>query len=374
MFMITLQELLSDLSPQKQAEAQQALTQHNSTALPWYLQFLIGLGAWLASLFFLGAAFTVMGWDPDPRIRFGFIGIIFLLITIGVARQKLGIFVNQACVAFNLAAQAMIYFGFAPDTHHVVDWLLFIALLQAVLHYLTYPDFLVKFLTTIGALQFALLWLSTNSDGEPWTGQVSLVSSVLMLLFWIVLWTSVLGIFLRPKNQAYFAPLGYALVTFLALWKVEDSLGVWSFFNNPVTDSASILRLFVWLIILAKIRASFTSLILFFLIVWAAGGRGALQARPIPFLATAVALMVLFLLGAQGVTLALLFLLLGFSLQNKPILFLGLLFLPIYITDYYYNLAFDLLLKSGVLMGSGAVLLALRSMLLKWFDSKEVIS
>jgi len=99
----------------------------------------------------------------------------------------------------------------------------------------------------------------------------------------------------------------------------------------------------------------------FVIAVWAAGGIPVLREKPPLFLGLALALAVLVWLGSGGVLLALIFLLLGFSLQNRAILGLGLLLFPVFVTYYYYNLNLDLLAKAGVLIGSGLVMLLLRA-------------
>jgi uncharacterized membrane protein len=70
--------------------------------------------------------------------------------------------------------------------------------------------------------------------------------------------------------------------------------------------------------------------------------------------------------------LALLLMLLGFSLGKRPLLALGMLLLAVFLVDYYYSLEVNLLTKSMILVGSGAVLLALRTLLLQFAFSQEV--
>src|SRR6202042_1898747 len=96
-----------------------------------------------------------------------------------------------------------------------------------------------------------------------------------------------------------------------------------------------------------------TALTLFGVSVWAAGGTSILREKVPLFVGFAFALAALVWLGAGGVLLALLFMLLGFSLQNRATLGFGLILFPVFLTHYYYNLNLDLLAKSGVLIGSG---------------------
>jgi hypothetical protein len=92
-----------------------------------------------------------------------------------------------------------------------------------------------------------------------------------------------------------------------------------------------------------------------------------------------VAIVAVLLLGvlsffAQGIVTALLILLLGFATGNRVLMGLGLIALIGFISHYYYLLNHTLLFKSLVLALSGAVLLAVRFALQKYFpviDAQE---
>jgi uncharacterized membrane protein len=47
---------------------------------------------------------------------------------------------------------------------------------------------------------------------------------------------------------------------------------------------------------------------------------------------------------------------LGYTKHDKLLLLTGIMFMPVFIFLYYYNLDISLMAKSGVLVGSGAVL------------------
>jgi uncharacterized membrane protein len=48
----------------------------------------------------------------------------------------------------------------------------------------------------------------------------------------------------------------------------------------------------------------------------------------------------------------------GYAKQDKLILITGAVLMPVFIFLYYYNLDINFLVKSGILIGSGAILLA----------------
>jgi uncharacterized membrane protein len=63
-------------------------------------------------------------------------------------------------------------------------------------------------------------------------------------------------------------------------------------------------------------------------------------------------------LSAPGVLLALALMVLGYAKHEWPLTTLGILLTPLSIFHYYYSIDTTLLMKSGILVGSGAVLLA----------------
>ena len=76
------------------------------------------------------------------------------------------------------------------------------------------------------------------------------------------------------------------------------------------------------------------------------------------------ALALCFLLGAlssPGIVLAVCLLLLGYSMDDRITIALGVVFLPINIVIFYWSLDIDLAYMSWVLLTSGAALLVLRS-------------
>jgi len=63
---------------------------------------------------------------------------------------------------------------------------------------------------------------------------------------------------------------------------------------------------------------------------------------------------------APGVNAALLVIILGFANANRPLFGLGVIALLVYLSHFYYLLDITLLMKSGVLAGTGCALLAAR--------------
>ena len=75
---------------------------------------------------------------------------------------------------------------------------------------------------------------------------------------------------------------------------------------------------------------------------------------------------------ASGVSIGFALLILGFSNSNKILQALGLTSLIFYISSYYYLLTLTLLEKAGTLLIIGLFILAIRYILLKWFNPSSV--
>ena len=72
------------------------------------------------------------------------------------------------------------------------------------------------------------------------------------------------------------------------------------------------------------------------------------------------------LISAPGILLTIGLMVLGYTKHEKPLIIVGALLMPVFLFLYYYNLDISLLQKSGVLIGSGVVLLASRFYLQHW--------
>lgn len=279
---------------------------------------------------------------------------MLLVVAVIVGRQKWGVFLGQCSLAVGLAAQAMIYFGFLPDDHpFAMASALSIGL--AALLYIVYPDFLSRLITCLAALQITLIWIYLGDRIFDDSNRVQPEIAYPISLYWALHLAGICWCFMRTRHSALLAPLGYAFLISLAAWNVENLSHIW-FYATVITYNSAWVAWFFY-----HLRLILVAMTIFGVAVWAAGGLSVLREKAPLFIGLALALAALIWLGAGGVLLALLFLLLGFSLQNRPILGLGLLLLPVFLTHYYYNLQLDLLAKSGVLIGSGVVLLALRA-------------
>jgi uncharacterized membrane protein len=95
------------------------------------------------------------------------------------------------------------------------------------------------------------------------------------------------------------------------------------------------------------------------LIGWAAGGIERLKSEALGV--ACLGAIGLGVVSAPGVLLSIGLMIFGYARHDRLLLVAGGLLLPIFLTFYYHNLGLTLMAKSGVLIGSGLLLLAGRA-------------
>ena len=136
---------------------------------PWYLHALVGVGAWLAAIFFVcfvGAIFG--GFIFETKGVATGIGAVLLVGVVVIRQQVQGAFLRQACLAFSVTAHALIFLGLAElDKSAWDDGLIpLIALVLATILYGLYPDTLHRFLSSAGALKMSARTVAQDHDAH----------------------------------------------------------------------------------------------------------------------------------------------------------------------------------------------------------------
>jgi uncharacterized membrane protein len=337
-------------------QIESALTQNSSSDLPWYLRFIIALGAWLSSAFFIGFALMFIGDEESHRQDLGVSGLILLALSIVVVRRKPGLFISQCCLAASFAAQFLIYYGLLPESHHPLGSAVVFSISLAAMLYWLYPDVVQRLVVCVAALQITLAWIYLGNNGGLFGDGEHMAASAVWLsqVYWLLHLAGIAWCLMRvSRHSVLLAPLGYAFVLSLAAWQVENMFNAWSF-----VQTLSLIQVWVWP---SYIRPACTAAMLFCVIVWAAGGVETLRRNVAPFAGLALTLIAITWFGPGGVFLPLTFLTLGLFLQSRIMQGLGLILLPVFLSVYYYNLHLDLMAKSVALIGSGLALLLLRS-------------
>lgn len=302
---------------------------------PWYVRVLVAVGAWIAAiclLVFLALAkiIDIMALEARPLLSCG----IFLVAgATALHSLRRHVFAAQLALAFSMAGHALVLVGAAKLTDDSMGPAFAAAGLCAVLYPL-YRESLHRFLSCLLATSAAAGWLVAADLHHGLHGLV-LVESIWAGMF-----------FLAPRIEPSLRPLAYALVVSVPLHLlliVADGAQL----GTPQWPSS--LTLALGLVALYR---------------WIAGDTAKLRREP--FVAAIVCTAALAVLSTPGVLAAIGLLVLGYARDDRPLLGLGLAFLPLFLALYYYDLDVSLLQKSGVLLASGAVLLAAR-----WYLSRR---
>ena len=314
---------------------------------PWYVRLLLGIAGWIAALFLLGFVAAGMAWlaESEPA---SIIGGLLVSAAAWVLFRKMpdSAFAQQFGLAFSLAGQALFALGvfglYDHSAEGVGPWL-WIAVQQAVL--------LAVMANTVHRLWSAFaaaaaLYLALRAGG------VGFLAPALLLAVAAGAWLSE---FRWPRAAPALRAGAYGLVVALICMELTGGLlGLVVGFDAPDANrrlwgqllNGAVLVGVVW-ILLQRAGAAWP-------------GRTALVV-----LAGTVATVVVSL-EAPGIATGVCILLLGFAHGNAVLTGLGGIALLLYAGGYYYQLDVTLLVKSQVLAATGAVLLALRWVLLRW--------
>ena len=297
--------------------------------LPWYLAILHGLGGLLTGGLLIGFLFITLLDDlASPAV--GVTGVLLIATATAIAWFRKHLFVRLFALSLSIAGHAAV--ASYLDESFGFDGLVLGMVLLAIVLYALYSDPLHRFLSVLGTLLLLAAWIVGGDGLNP-----NALHGLLLLVAAGNLW-----IFTTPASDRI-RPAGYAAaitMLLLPLLSLEDTAIDWRGARIiAVLYAASIL----WLLQRAH-----------------AGFRG-------PWLAVAaVAALALGAVTTPGLAFAVGLLAIGFWRVERILTALGLLFLPVFLVVFYYNLEISLLEKSFMLLAGGALMLALRQALVIW--------
>ncbi|MES9883851.1 MAG: DUF4401 domain-containing protein [Sedimenticola sp.] len=323
---------------------------------PWYVKVMLAFSGWLAALFLLG----FIGRGYQFIIESSFASFITGGVMIAGAYTLLRIprndFFEHLALAVSLAGQALVVWAIFDITkaNNVMGWTL-VALLQAPLA-VVMPNFIHRvFSSFFSAIAFSM---ALTSIGAPYV-----FSGVVMFLA-ASIW---LNEFRYPQHMRKIRAIGYGLVVALIPPKGPALFGhgIWGLRS---TQNQSELWNLPWM---GEVAAGAVMLY----VVWqllqrhgqALTGRLAITALLGALVLCAVSM------EAQGITVGMVIMLLGFAGGNRVLLGLGVASLLFYISSYYYLLDATLLAKAQTLLLVGLVLLAGRWLMLRMMSGEKEI-
>lgn len=310
------------------------LDDSGSRATPWYVAGLVGIAGWVAAAFlivFLGLINLI-----DSRSSMLVIGGAFCLAALGIKYiRHEEIFSSQLAFALSLAGQGLII-GSQFDSSSVFQIVVTVLMVEGLL-FLLYPDGLHRLIS------FFAIVAAVAVQMADWSVEAYFPLLVL-LLAGAGLWIWYQHLPLRASWMgAYFKPLSLGLpIAALGLCFLQLT-------NSGLTDGpwwGAGLGMGMMLLIL---------------------GRFVLQELDLPIFSAAGAIMLIAVVilmvpsyKTPGVMAAMLVLALGFWRKEHILTGIGVAGFGLFISFYYYNLELTLLVKSFVLIGSGAALLICR--------------
>ncbi|MBX2802757.1 MAG: DUF4401 domain-containing protein [Myxococcales bacterium] len=328
-------------------QARDLVAEHQGAPV-WYVRGFTGFVAWLSAVLLVG--FLVLADIADDEWGALFVGGVLMVgaaVGRAAALAEESTFVNQLTLALVVAGEILATMGLAGILEAEAAAFLATSVLMAVM-VVAFADPVHRFGATVAAGAFAGLFLFQLDDAIPLhLGATPLFAAGTALFLWEARLEAGPAASLRAP-VAFGCVVGAFLLVMMGLWGPDEQRALTPWTGMGLTA-----------VTLVGLGWSAVSEI------------GDVEQR-----AVGIAVAVVLALGAitvttPGVVAALGTLLLAFHRRN-PILFgLGTVFLTVFLTWFYYDLALSLWVKSGVLVGSGALLLGARWVLVSTMEEAQ---
>jgi uncharacterized membrane protein len=327
-------------------EARKALAAEVENHLPWYMSVAVAIGAWLATTFLLLAIFAISGLRSDTAQIV--VGLVLSAGAIFARREADAEFARWAAVAVALAGMGLItagVHGFTDSPASAAAACLVVALVFVWL----VPDTTLRFLSTLAAGGALFVWVLGNK--VPFGFDVCVAILVVAIAFvwrYDVAWRS-------NALAEILEPVGYALVIvlFVALLGRTFASSTHAHWTIDIRRDVGALGPLATIVCTAALLA----------LTWRVlDEHGASLTSPLSFAILAgVVLLGAGTLDSPGIVAGVAALMLAFDRRNVVLLGMAAIFLIVFGSFYYYSLSLTLLQKSGVLLGSGLLLLSIRN-------------
>lgn len=334
------------LKKEKEVEAL-ILKETQERELPIYLRALAGFGAFIASICFIAFLGITEIIDFDSKGAMALWGAVFIANAL-VFQRNTGdgntvrhSFMMQT--SFASMAVGKIFFVIGLESFFQSSWGVPIAIfIITAVTYNVYRMSIDRFLSVLSALISVLTVLLFDNDQL-----INGLKNSREITFNIFFLCQLVGagiFFTHGKIKRAYIPMAYAFAASLCasvLFVVEqNSFRYWG--GGEVIGSISINAMLVVALVA--------------LICWASGGFEKLKKEPV-ILASCGAVL-LGIISVPGIILSIGGMVLGYAKHEKILMHASALLMPVFLIYYYYNLDVSLLEKSGILVGSGIVLLA----------------
>ncbi|NMG30737.1 DUF4401 domain-containing protein [Aromatoleum evansii] len=316
-----------------------------TTRAPWWLALLLGFAAWIAATMIMSSFFVpLLAFGSGPVAR-GVGGLLLAAASAFLFRLRKP-FTDQMALAFSLAGQSLFVSAFAERFFDLVEGadVLSLAALAASLAMAAIPATTLHRSACALIALFSLAWLIGAGTGLALFG-IALAGAAVALWLARPAWAA------HPK-----APLVKAVAHALTLAALV--LAPYGHAHSALTALEEALTGYQTGFVLPVYRIG-AALVLLATTAWLCRDTPSLR---LPALAGAL-LFALAAHPAPGLLVAVAVLLAVFHASHRPWIAMTLVFATLYLGELYYSLQDTLLVKSIALIASGAVLLALRTLL-----------
>ena len=331
---------------------------HTSDDPPLYLRALIGLGAFISSLFLIGFLFVSELIDRDgPFLPWG---LAFIAAAFGLwkwsQREGVASFLNMFIAVLSFTWMAVGKFLFVLEFTEAYDeWGAFGGLLLVTAAtYFVYRLTIDRFLSCLGVC-FALT-VALISEGDLNKDPGVIISMGLCICGLAALQASLAAFLLSGRVHRKFLPMAYALV---------GGLTVNVFLLTMEGPKLEEITGFPFVRVLGLLLAAG----LIALMVRAAGGRRI--SRSPRLLAALLAILLCALFISPGILLGVCLLVYGYGHHDRLLAAFGGLVMPVFLFHWYYDMELTLTEKSAVLVASGLAMLAGRFLFCRGEASEE---
>lgn len=340
-------DLLNELNNSDiDSQADFIIAQQQDKELPLYIRVLIGVGAFLTSIFIIGFLSIILFSNVDDIYTITTVfGLLFIAAAIFLAhivnhQQEHSVkhsFFLQTSFAFMATGKSLLLFGLSKlfNSEWTISWVL---LIMTISTYFVYKLSIDRFLSSFAFLFSVLVNIvnSTNLDSD---------TTILFIGFFLIQLTVALFLIISPRVKHPYLPIAYALIFSLCscvIFIVSQRLFFISYHLNVVVIN----QVVNWMLVAALI----------FLILWI----NKFQIKSTNIVLALIGSIVLGFISAPGIILAILLMIIGYAKHEKLLIVLAGLLLPVFLFYFYYSLNVTLLQKSIILITSGVLLLAAR--------------
>lgn len=317
-----------------------ASIQYSTVKLSLYMQFFIALGAALTLAFFTAFFYAIEVFQsPVQSLSWGVGFIITAIVFLRFCNFQSEVIKHtlqlQLSLCMMLLGKVLFVIGFVEMFRPVLGWTPVIPVaLVTVLTYCIYNVSIDRFISSFALL--ILLFIEILSRDYNGTFRPLFINLFALLL------TLLIGfVFLSKKAKTFYVPLAYAAVCALSIvivFALRRILFDVDAFHTYHIKFINVLLAFELVLLIVYI-----------------GAMGKYKKEPI--LLASIGSILLGVMFATGAIFSIILMLLGYAKDERFLLWIGILLLPLFLSIHYYSLDLSLVNKAILFGVGGAVLL-----------------